>query len=59
MEYKIINASDIMQMEKTVAMRIADGWMPQGGISVISEKEGMLGIEKRIFFQAMVRHDKR
>jgi len=52
MEYKVINAS-YEEFNKVVAELLQEGWIPQGGVSVIRE---YITVPTTYYFQAFIRH---
>jgi hypothetical protein len=52
MEYKVINAT-YDEFHKQVAILISEGWVPQGGVSVIRE---YLTIPTTYYFQAFIKN---
>jgi hypothetical protein len=49
MEYKIITSSSNIMISSEVKESIENDWIPQGGVSVVSDAVGVR------FFQAMVK----
>jgi hypothetical protein len=49
MKYQVINVDAILFLEERVAKYISEGWIPQGGVCVISE-DGL-----RRYIQAMIK----
>ena len=49
MQYKIVNVDSVLFLEERVAHYIKEGWIPQGGVCVISE-DGL-----RRYIQAMTK----
>jgi hypothetical protein len=49
MQYRIVNTDTILFLEERVTHHISEGWIPQGGVCVISE-DGL-----RRYIQAMIR----
>jgi hypothetical protein len=54
MEYKVVTAEHVVDLEKKVRENISVGWIPQGGVSMILNSGGMMYSTKE-YFQAMVR----
>jgi hypothetical protein len=52
MEYKVINAT-YDEFHKQVAILISEGWVPQGGVSVMRE---YLTIPTTYYFQAFIKN---
>jgi hypothetical protein len=52
MEYKVINAT-YEEFHKQVATLISEGWVPQGGVSVIRE---YITVPTTYYFQAFVKN---
>ena len=53
MEYLILEGNDADQLSNEVRIRIADGWKPQGGVSVsLSESDHF---SYQLFAQAMTK----
>jgi len=52
MEYKVINAS-FAEFNIQVALLLNEGWIPQGGVSVIRE---YITVPTTYYFQAFIRH---
>jgi len=50
MQYKIVNVDTISFLEEWVTHFISEGWVPQGGVCVISE-DGL-----RRYIQAMIKN---
>lgn len=56
MEYKIIWATGILDLEGAVNKRIGEGWEVQGGVHSIFERSSDFVISTNIeFYQAMVK----
>jgi len=51
MEYKVINAS-FAEFNIQVALLLSEGWIPQGGVSVIRE---YITVPTTYYFQAFIR----
>ena len=49
MKYKIVNVDTVLFLEERVAHYISEGWIPQGGVCVITE-DGL-----RRYIQAMIK----
>ena len=49
MEYKVIGDTDLIKFNITINEMISDNWIPQGGISVVSDAIGIT------YFQAMIK----
>jgi hypothetical protein len=49
MEYKVIGDTDLIKFNITINEMINDNWIPQGGLSVVSDAIGTR------FFQAMIK----
>jgi hypothetical protein len=50
MKYRIVNVDTVLFLEQRVAQYISEGWIPQGGVCVITE-DGL-----RRYIQAMIKH---
>ena len=53
MEYDVECANSLAELIKLILMRIKDGWMPQGGVCVLSVQNGYT-----VFYQAIVKENK-
>jgi hypothetical protein len=49
MEYRLILDTDIMSFHLTINEMISDNWIPQGGVSVVSDAMGVT------YFQSMIK----
>jgi hypothetical protein len=49
MEYRLILDTDIMSFHLIINEMISDNWIPQGGVSVVSDAMGVT------YFQAMIK----
>ena len=54
MKYKIVNVDSVLFLEERVTHYISEGWVPQGGVCVITEDE--LNCHIRRYIQAMIKH---
>lgn len=54
--YKIVKESTLIKLQKTVQLRIDEGWIPQGGVSSMMIEQGLFsGVRGlREYSQAMV-----
>ena len=55
MQYKIVNVDSVLFLEQRVAHYISEGWIPQGGVCVITEDE--LNCHIRRYIQAMIKNE--
>jgi hypothetical protein len=49
MEYRLILDTDIMSFHLRINQMISDNWIPQGGVSVVSDAMGTT------YYQAMIK----
>ena len=54
MQYKIVNVDSVLFLEERVTHYISEGWVPQGGVCVITEDE--LNCHIRRYIQAMIKN---
>ena len=55
MKYKIVNVDSVLFLEERVTHYISEGWIPQGGVCVITEDE--LNCHIRRYIQAMIKNE--
>ena len=55
MKYAVINVDTITFLNQRVAQYISEGWIPQGGVCVITEDE--LNCHIRRYIQAMIKNE--